>query len=168
MMDIFGETKRISSLLFLFKLMEKKGAKIDVDTYTSMLNWLSNDGNVDGSVKLWEEMKEKGGFPIVLTYTAYIKGFGVVAIGGDSWLHMIQISLILEAAVAQKNQNPEAGQTFMARDGSVFSFGVDIAMDLEEKHQVFNAAGEELSAVKQSCCCWINAVEGKINAAESS
>nr|GEZ91186.1 hypothetical protein [Tanacetum cinerariifolium] len=30
------------------------------------------------------------------------------------------------------------------------SFGVDAAMDLEEKHQVFNAAGEELSAAKQS------------------
>nr|GEU81454.1 ribonuclease H-like domain-containing protein [Tanacetum cinerariifolium] len=33
------------------------------------------------------------------------------------------------------------------------SFGVEAAMDLEEKHQVFNAAGEELSAAKQSCCC---------------
>nr|GEW88056.1 hypothetical protein [Tanacetum cinerariifolium] len=29
------------------------------------------------------------------------------------------------------------------------SFGVDAAMDLEEKHEVFNAAGEELSAAKQ-------------------
>nr|GEY22028.1 copia protein [Tanacetum cinerariifolium] len=28
-------------------------------------------------------------------------------------------------------------------------FGVDAAMDLEEKHQVFNVAGEELSAAKQ-------------------
>nr|GFA94165.1 hypothetical protein [Tanacetum cinerariifolium] len=28
-------------------------------------------------------------------------------------------------------------------------FKVDAAIDLEEKHQVFNAAGEELSAVKQ-------------------
>nr|GFC96335.1 hypothetical protein [Tanacetum cinerariifolium] len=27
-------------------------------------------------------------------------------------------------------------------------FGVDASMDLEEKHQVFNAAGEELSAAK--------------------
>nr|GEZ44647.1 hypothetical protein [Tanacetum cinerariifolium] len=34
-------------------------------------------------------------------------------------------------------------------------FGVDVAMDLEEKHYVFNAAGEELSAAKQSCGCWI-------------
>nr|GEV48086.1 hypothetical protein [Tanacetum cinerariifolium] len=31
----------------------------------------------------------------------------------------------------------------------LLSFGVDAAMDLKEKHQVFNAAGEELSAVKQ-------------------
>nr|GEY82475.1 hypothetical protein [Tanacetum cinerariifolium]GEY84013.1 hypothetical protein [Tanacetum cinerariifolium] len=29
------------------------------------------------------------------------------------------------------------------------SFGVDAAMDLKEKHKVFNAAGEELSAAKQ-------------------
>nr|GEV40775.1 hypothetical protein [Tanacetum cinerariifolium] len=29
------------------------------------------------------------------------------------------------------------------------SFGVDVAMDLKEKHQVFNVAGEELSAAKQ-------------------
>nr|GEW32732.1 hypothetical protein [Tanacetum cinerariifolium] len=29
------------------------------------------------------------------------------------------------------------------------SFGVDAAMDLQEKHQLFNAAGEELSAAKQ-------------------
>nr|GEV09543.1 putative ribonuclease H-like domain-containing protein [Tanacetum cinerariifolium] len=50
----------------------------------------------------------------------------------------------------------------------LLSFGVDVAMDLEEKQQVFNAAGEELSAAKQSCCCWISAAEGRINAAESS
>nr|GEV24895.1 hypothetical protein [Tanacetum cinerariifolium] len=31
----------------------------------------------------------------------------------------------------------------------LLSFGVDATMDLEEKHQVFNAASEELSAVKQ-------------------
>nr|GEU67440.1 ribonuclease H-like domain-containing protein [Tanacetum cinerariifolium] len=46
------------------------------------------------------------------------------------------------------------------------SFGVDAAMDLEEKHQVFHAAGEELSAAKQSCCCWISAAEGRTNAAD--
>nr|GFB64205.1 hypothetical protein [Tanacetum cinerariifolium] len=39
-------------------------------------------------------------------------------------------------------------------------FGVDAAMDLEEKHQVFNAAGEGLSAAKQSCCCWSSAAKG--------
>nr|GEY92729.1 hypothetical protein [Tanacetum cinerariifolium] len=32
---------------------------------------------------------------------------------------------------------------------TIVSFGVDAAMDLKEKHQVFNATGEELSAVKQ-------------------
>nr|GEV10030.1 hypothetical protein [Tanacetum cinerariifolium] len=42
----------------------------------------------------------------------------------------------------------------------LLSFEVDAAMDLEEKHQVFNAAGEELSAAKQSCCCWISAAKG--------
>nr|GFC13657.1 hypothetical protein [Tanacetum cinerariifolium] len=31
----------------------------------------------------------------------------------------------------------------------LLSIGVDAAMDLEEKNQVFNVAGEELSAVKQ-------------------
>nr|GEU58611.1 hypothetical protein [Tanacetum cinerariifolium] len=31
----------------------------------------------------------------------------------------------------------------------LLSFGVDAAINLKEKHQVFNAAGEELSAVKQ-------------------
>ncbi|PWA37208.1 Pentatricopeptide repeat-containing protein [Artemisia annua] len=73
MLDIFGEAKRISSMRFLFKVMEEKGVKIDVVTYTSMLHWLSNDGDVDGSVKLWEEMKEKGVCPTVVTYTAYMK-----------------------------------------------------------------------------------------------
>nr|GEV27583.1 pentatricopeptide repeat-containing protein At2g01390 [Tanacetum cinerariifolium] len=53
--------------------MEEKGVKIDVVTYTSMLHWLSNDGDVEASVKLWEEMKEKAVFPTVVTYTAYIK-----------------------------------------------------------------------------------------------
>nr|GEV52350.1 hypothetical protein [Tanacetum cinerariifolium] len=32
----------------------------------------------------------------------------------------------------------------------LLSFGIDAAMDLEEKHQVFNAAGEELSAAYQN------------------
>nr|GFA56122.1 hypothetical protein [Tanacetum cinerariifolium] len=31
----------------------------------------------------------------------------------------------------------------------LLSFGVDATIDLEEKHKVFNAAGEELSVAKQ-------------------
>nr|GEV65367.1 hypothetical protein [Tanacetum cinerariifolium] len=48
------------------------------------------------------------------------------------------------------------------------SFGVDAAMDLEEKHLVFNAAGEELSAAKQKLMLLDSAAERRINAAESS
>nr|GEV89245.1 hypothetical protein [Tanacetum cinerariifolium] len=40
--------------------------------------------------------------------------------------------------------NAECNKTSSGRAG----FGVDAAMELEEKHQVFNAAGEELSAAK--------------------
>nr|GEW38059.1 ubiquitin-conjugating enzyme E2 variant 1D [Tanacetum cinerariifolium] len=41
------------------------------------------------------------------------------------------------------------------------SFVVDAAMDLEEKHQVFNAAGEEINAAKQKLMLLDNAAEGR-------
>nr|GEV88304.1 hypothetical protein [Tanacetum cinerariifolium] len=42
------------------------------------------------------------------------------------------------------------------------SFGVDAAMDLEEKHQVFNATGKELSAAKQKLMLLDSAAEGTL------
>nr|GEU72520.1 hypothetical protein [Tanacetum cinerariifolium] len=42
------------------------------------------------------------------------------------------------------------------------SFGVDAAMDLEEKHKVFNAAGEELSAAKQKLMLLDSVAEGRL------
>nr|GEW04926.1 hypothetical protein [Tanacetum cinerariifolium] len=49
----------------------------------------------------------------------------------------------------------------------LLSFGVNAAMDLEEKHYVFNAAGEELSAAKQKLMLLNSVAEGRINAVES-
>nr|GFB52389.1 hypothetical protein [Tanacetum cinerariifolium] len=40
------------------------------------------------------------------------------------------------------------------------SFGVDAAMDLEKKHQVFNVAGEELGAAKQKMMLLDSAAKG--------
>ncbi|GAB2253956.1 hypothetical protein Droror1_Dr00021765 [Drosera rotundifolia] len=54
-------------------MMEEKGIKVDAITYTSMLHWFSNDGDIDGAVRMWEEMKEKGLYPTVVSYTAYMK-----------------------------------------------------------------------------------------------
>nr|GEW04287.1 putative ribonuclease H-like domain-containing protein [Tanacetum cinerariifolium] len=42
------------------------------------------------------------------------------------------------------------------------SFGVDAAMDLEEKHQVFNAAGEKLNVVKQKLMLLDKAAEARL------
>nr|GEV04865.1 hypothetical protein [Tanacetum cinerariifolium] len=44
----------------------------------------------------------------------------------------------------------------------LLSYGVDAVMDLEEKHQVFNAAGEELSAAKQKMMLLDSAAEGTL------
>nr|GEX74600.1 hypothetical protein [Tanacetum cinerariifolium] len=41
-------------------------------------------------------------------------------------------------------------------------FGVDAAMELEEKHQVFNAAGEELSAAKHKLMLLDTATERRL------
>nr|GMD13342.1 pentatricopeptide repeat-containing protein At2g01390 [Ipomoea batatas] len=73
MLDIFGEARRISSMMFVFKRMQEKGVEIDVVTYTSLLHWLSNDGDVEGAVRLWHEMRAKGCCPTVVSYTAYMK-----------------------------------------------------------------------------------------------
>ncbi|KAI3746308.1 hypothetical protein L6452_08736 [Arctium lappa] len=58
---------------FVYQQMQEKGIKVDVVTYTSMLHWLSNDGDVEGSVKLWKEMKDGGLRPTIVSYTAYMK-----------------------------------------------------------------------------------------------
>ncbi|PIN26344.1 hypothetical protein CDL12_00902 [Handroanthus impetiginosus] len=73
MLDIFGEARRISSMIYVFKQMKEKGVKIDVVTYTSMMHWMSNDGDVDGAIGLWKEMRAKGCRPTVVSYTAYMK-----------------------------------------------------------------------------------------------
>ncbi|KAL7193141.1 hypothetical protein ACSBR2_024867 [Camellia fascicularis] len=53
--------------------MQEKGIKIDVVTYTSLLHWFSNDGDVDGAVRIWEEMKTRCCDPTVVSFTAYMK-----------------------------------------------------------------------------------------------
>lgn len=73
MLDIFGEAKRISSMKYVFELMQEKGINIDAVTYTSVMHWLSNAGDVDGAVNIWEEMKLKECYPTVVSYTAYMK-----------------------------------------------------------------------------------------------
>ncbi|XP_021718517.1 pentatricopeptide repeat-containing protein At2g01390 isoform X2 [Chenopodium quinoa] len=73
MLDIFGEARRISSMMYVFQLMQEKGIKIDAITYTSMLHWLSNSGDFDGAVKVWKDMKAEYCHPTVVSYTAYMK-----------------------------------------------------------------------------------------------
>ena len=53
--------------------MQEKGIEIDSATYTSLMHWLSNSGNVDEAVKMWEEMNSKGCYHTVVSYTAYKK-----------------------------------------------------------------------------------------------
>ncbi|KAL6553105.1 hypothetical protein OROGR_006947 [Orobanche gracilis] len=73
MLDIFGEAKRIPSMMYVFSQMREKGVKIDVVTYTSLMHWVSNGGDVDGAISLWKEMRAKGCRPTVVSYTAYMK-----------------------------------------------------------------------------------------------
>ncbi|GFP88947.1 pentatricopeptide repeat-containing protein at2g01390, partial [Phtheirospermum japonicum] len=73
MLDIFGEAKRISSMIFIFSQMKEKRVKIDVVTYTSLMHWMSNDGDIDGAVNLWKEMKARGCRQTIVSYTAYMK-----------------------------------------------------------------------------------------------
>nr|GFB04880.1 hypothetical protein [Tanacetum cinerariifolium] len=69
--------------------------------------------------------------------------------------------LIIEVVTAANSSLEESKEYTWSSKGQeleanrIMCFGVDAAMDLKEKHHVFNAAGEELSAAKQSCCCWI-------------
>ena len=57
---------------YVFEQMQEKGIKIDVVTYTSLLHWFSNDGDVDGAVRIWEEMKTRRCDLTVVSFIAYI------------------------------------------------------------------------------------------------
>lgn len=46
---------------------------IDTVTYTSLIHWVSSSGDVDGAMRLWEEMRDNGCEPTVVSYTAYMK-----------------------------------------------------------------------------------------------
>lgn len=46
---------------------------IDTVTYTSLIHWVSSSGDVDGAMRLWEEMRDHGCEPTVVSYTAYMK-----------------------------------------------------------------------------------------------
>nr|GEU84987.1 hypothetical protein [Tanacetum cinerariifolium] len=51
------------------------------------------------------------------------------------------------------------------------SFGVDAAMELKEKHQMFTTTGKDISAARQKWCCWILLLDSAaemFNAAKSS
>lgn len=58
---------------YVFQQMQEKGIKIDAVTYTSLMHWLSKDGDVDGAIKVWEDMKTNHCHPTVVSFTAYMK-----------------------------------------------------------------------------------------------
>ncbi|KAE9446012.1 hypothetical protein C3L33_22046, partial [Rhododendron williamsianum] len=47
--------------------------QIDAVTCTSLMHWLSKDGDVDGAIKVWEDMKTSHCHPTVVSFTAYMK-----------------------------------------------------------------------------------------------
>ncbi|KAI0516468.1 hypothetical protein KFK09_009143 [Dendrobium nobile] len=74
MLDIFGEAGRIASMRKILREMEEKGLRIDAATYTSVMHWLAKDGDFEGAVKVWEEMRRKRGCrPTAVSYTAFMK-----------------------------------------------------------------------------------------------
>ncbi|KAI9166142.1 hypothetical protein LWI28_026935 [Acer negundo] len=81
---------------YVFEQMQEKGLKIDAVTYTSMIHWLSNSGDVDGAVKIWEEMKYECRCPTVVLYTTYLKilfGDNRVKEATDVYKEMLQSGL---------------------------------------------------------------------------
>ncbi|KAF5738177.1 putative pentatricopeptide repeat-containing protein [Tripterygium wilfordii] len=96
MLDIFGEAGRISSMNYVFKLMQENGIKVDAVTYTSLMHWISSSGDVDGAVNMWQEMKFNGCNPTVVSYTAYLKILfdnKRVEEASDLYREMIQIGI---------------------------------------------------------------------------
>lgn len=57
----------------LFEEMREKGLRVDVATYTSVMNWLGKSGNFKGAIGMWMQMRRKGCKPTVVSYTALIK-----------------------------------------------------------------------------------------------
>lgn len=57
----------------LVEEMKEKGLRVDVATYTSVMNWLGKSGNFKGAVGMWLQMWRKGCKPTVVSYTALIK-----------------------------------------------------------------------------------------------
>lgn len=54
--------------------MDGKGLRIDAATYTSAMHWLAKDGDFEGAVEVWEEMKRRRGCnPTAVSYTAFMK-----------------------------------------------------------------------------------------------
>ncbi|XP_020574687.1 pentatricopeptide repeat-containing protein At2g01390 [Phalaenopsis equestris] len=74
MLDIFGEAGRIESMRKVLREMEEKGLRIDAATYTSVMHWIAKDGDFEGAVEVWEEMKRRRGCrPTGVSYTAFMK-----------------------------------------------------------------------------------------------
>lgn len=50
------------------------GVEVDGVTYTSIMHWLAKTGDLEGAVRVWEEMKKKRGVGLtVVSYTAFMK-----------------------------------------------------------------------------------------------
>lgn len=51
------------------------GSNVEVDgvTFTSIMHWLAKAGDVEGAVRVWEEMRRRRIGLTVVSYTAFIK-----------------------------------------------------------------------------------------------
>ncbi|KAK0604099.1 hypothetical protein LWI29_011955 [Acer saccharum] len=134
--------------------MQEKGLKIDAVTYTSMIHWLSNSGDVDGAVKIWEEMKDQCCCPTVVSYTAYLK---ILFVAGESDALLRQVhphisveSIIDEEAVEIDEQGAKTQDegTSRAEGPPSFMGKHRLAAAISHLHNEINLIQEELNELE--------------------
>ncbi|KAG8091460.1 hypothetical protein GUJ93_ZPchr0012g21497 [Zizania palustris] len=75
MIHLLGEAGRVPAMLSLLGEMVRARVDPDAATFTTVMHWLARAGDVDGAMRVWEEMRSRRGRcrPTLVSYTACVK-----------------------------------------------------------------------------------------------
>nr|GEW51255.1 retrovirus-related Pol polyprotein from transposon TNT 1-94 [Tanacetum cinerariifolium] len=163
----YGEQDRKAAILYEYKTFKDNEGEQLLDTYLCYLQQNQSDVNDALGYKKKAVVINSNPLALVAEKTNVSKQKEKVVVssesegsGTDDFSELKKITDLLAKAFNRRKFYSKPTNNNLRTSSTSQFFVVDAAMDLEEKHQVFNAAGEEINAAKQKLMLLDNAAEG--------